>query len=100
MPGLHRWTADVPDWTPDQGGPEGWAQEVACVAWEGEGALVLVDPLVDEGDWGAIDALVERHWRAGCGGRDVSVARPLGWGGGRALCELAGDRGLGAHRSR
>ena len=61
MPGLHRWTADVPDWTPDQGGPEGWAQGVACVAWEGEGALVLVDPLVDEGDWGAIDALAERH---------------------------------------
>jgi hypothetical protein len=61
LPGLHRWTADVPDWTPDQGGPEGWAQEVACVAWEGETALVLVDPLVPEGDWGEIDALVERH---------------------------------------
>jgi hypothetical protein len=61
LPGLHRWTADVPDWTPDQGGPEGWAQEVACVAWEGEDALVLVDPLVGEADWGEIDALVERH---------------------------------------
>ena len=61
LPGLHRWTADVPDWTPDQGGPEGWAQEVACVAWEGNGALVLVDPLVPDGDWGAIDTLVEGH---------------------------------------
>jgi hypothetical protein len=60
LPGLHRWTADVPDWTPDQAGPEGWAREVACVAWEGQGALVLVDPLVADGDWGEIDALAER----------------------------------------
>ena len=61
LPGLHRWTADVPDWTPDQGGEEGWAQEVACVAWEGEDALVIVDPLVADGDWGEIDSLAERH---------------------------------------
>ena len=61
LPGLHRWTANVHDWTPAQGGPEGWGQEVACVAWEGEDALVLIDPLVDEGDWEAIDALVVRH---------------------------------------
>ena len=73
MPGLHRWTADVPDWTPDQGGPEGWAQEVACVAWEGEGTLVLVDPLVDEGDWGALDALVKRH------GEPVAVVVTCPW---------------------
>lgn len=61
LPGLHRWSAEVPDWTPDQGGPEGWAKEVACVAYEGEGALVLVDPLVKSDDWKAIDKLVERH---------------------------------------
>ena len=61
LPGLHRWTADVPDWTPDQGGAEGWAQEVACVAWEGEDALVLVDPLVPDEDWAAIDSLAERN---------------------------------------
>ena len=61
LPGLHRWTAPAPDWRPDQGGPEGWEQDVACVAWEGDGALVLVDPLVPDGDWRAIDALVERH---------------------------------------
>lgn len=68
LPGLHRWTADVPDWTPDQGGAEGWAQEVACVAWEHEDALVLVDPLVPDGDWGEIDSLAER-----CGGRVALV---------------------------
>ncbi len=47
----------MPDWTPDQGGPEGWAQEVACVAWAGEETLVLIDPLVEAGDWAEIDAL-------------------------------------------
>ncbi len=51
----------MPDWTPDQGGPEGWAKEVACIAYEGDGALVLVDPLVNGDDWAEIDALVERH---------------------------------------
>lgn len=61
LPGLHRWTTEVPDWTPDQGGPEGWAKEVACVAYEGDGALVLVDPLVNGDDWAELDALVERH---------------------------------------
>jgi hypothetical protein len=61
LPGLHRWTADVPDWTPAQGGREGWAQEVACVAWEEDSALVLIDPLVEDGDWDEIDALVERN---------------------------------------
>lgn len=60
-PGLHRWTARVPDWTPEQGGPEGWAQDVACVAYEARDALVLIDPLVADGDWGAIDTLAGRH---------------------------------------
>lgn len=50
----------MPDWTPDQGGPEGWAQEVACVAWAGAGPLVLVDPLVADGEWAEIDSLAER----------------------------------------
>jgi hypothetical protein len=61
LPGLHRWTAPVPDWTPDQGGPEGWHQEVASVVWEGDEALVLVDPLVPDDDWESVDSLVARH---------------------------------------
>lgn len=72
-PGLHRWTARVPDWTPDQGGAEGWAQEVACVAWEGYGALVLIDPLVDPGDWREVDALVKHH------GEPVAVVTTCPW---------------------
>jgi hypothetical protein len=61
LPGLHRWTATLSDWTPDQGGAEGWGPEVACVAWRGEGALVLIDPLIPEGEWEAIDEIVQRH---------------------------------------
>jgi hypothetical protein len=60
LPRLHRWTADAPDWRPDQGGPEGWEREVACVAWEGEDSLVLIDPLVADSNWGPIDALAKR----------------------------------------
>lgn len=60
LPGLHRWTAEVADWTPEQGGPDGWQKAVSSVAFEGSEALVLVDPLVDGDDWGEIDALVER----------------------------------------
>ena len=72
-PGLHRWTARVPDWTPDQGGAEGWTREVGCVAWEGDGALVLVDPLLDPEDWTEIDVLVKRH------GGPVAVVTTCPW---------------------
>ena len=44
-PGLWHWTAPHPDWTPDDGGPEGWEQEVSCYAYEAPDALVLIDPL-------------------------------------------------------
>lgn len=65
-PGLHRWTARHPDWDGSEGGENGWEPDVTCLAWEGEGALVLIDPLVQDGDWSALDALVA--------GRDVPVA--------------------------
>ncbi len=62
-PGLRRWTAPHPDWTPEEGGPEGWEREVGCVAWEAPDRLVLIDPLVpSEGTeaqelWTEIDAI-------------------------------------------
>jgi glyoxylase-like metal-dependent hydrolase (beta-lactamase superfamily II) len=62
-PGLWRWTALHPEWTPEQGGPEGWEAEVGCVYWEAGDAVVLVDPLVPaerERFWGALDRDVER----------------------------------------
>ncbi len=44
--GLWCWTGLHPDWTPDEGGPGGWEQEVGCVYFESPGAVVLIDPLV------------------------------------------------------
>jgi glyoxylase-like metal-dependent hydrolase (beta-lactamase superfamily II) len=63
-PGLWRWTAPHPVWTPADA--DDWARDVGCVYAEVDGALVLVDPLVpldtDEGDrfWRALDRDVER----------------------------------------
>jgi hypothetical protein len=70
-PGLYRWTARHPDWEPDQEpeSPGDWDPDVGCVAWAAPGALLLIDPLVE--DWNALDALVERH------GPKVHVAATL-----------------------
>ncbi|MGH2351560.1 MAG: hypothetical protein ACRDJN_08090 [Chloroflexota bacterium] len=43
-PGLWRWTAPHPDWTPEEGGPGGWEQLVGCVYYEAPDAVVLIDP--------------------------------------------------------
>jgi glyoxylase-like metal-dependent hydrolase (beta-lactamase superfamily II) len=70
-PGLWRWTAPHPDWTPEQGGPDGWESEVGCVYYEAPEAVVLIDPLVP-----AKDEHRERFWRAL--ERDVEAAgRPV-----------------------
>ena len=58
-PGLWRWTARHPEWTPDQGGPGGWEAEVASFYCEAEGSLLLVDPIVPSGL-----PEQERFWRA------------------------------------
>jgi hypothetical protein len=44
--GLWYWTGLHPAWTPADGGPDGWEQEVGCVYYEGPDAIVLFDPLV------------------------------------------------------
>jgi glyoxylase-like metal-dependent hydrolase (beta-lactamase superfamily II) len=62
-PGLWRWTAPHPDWTPDESGPNGWERDVGCVYYEAPSAVVLVDPLVPpERDeyFAALDRDVER----------------------------------------
>ena len=45
-PGLWRWTARHPDWTPEEGGPDGWEPDVASVYLEGDDAVVMIDPQV------------------------------------------------------
>ena len=62
--GLWRWTGLHPAWTPADGGPDGWEQEVACYFYEGPDAIVLFDPLVPMEDrdrfFEALDGDVER----------------------------------------
>lgn len=62
-PGLWRWTAPHPAWRPgaarDSAGD--WPQDVGCVAYAAPETLVLVDPLVPDDGWPALDALVRDH---------------------------------------
>jgi glyoxylase-like metal-dependent hydrolase (beta-lactamase superfamily II) len=64
-PGLWRWTATHPEWTPEAGGDEGWEPEVASYAVVQDETLVLIDPLVPADDeerfWRALDDDVRRH---------------------------------------
>jgi hypothetical protein len=55
-PGLWTWTAPHPSWTPDEGGPEGWEQEVRSYALDTGEALVLFDPLVEVAEAGELAA--------------------------------------------
>jgi glyoxylase-like metal-dependent hydrolase (beta-lactamase superfamily II) len=65
--GLWRWTAPHPEWTPEEGGSDGWEQEVASLYLEAPDRVVLIDPLVpsDERDrfFDALDRDVERASR-------------------------------------
>jgi len=47
-PGLWTWTALHPEWTPEEGGPEGWEREVRSYTYDARDSLVLFDPLVSE----------------------------------------------------
>jgi hypothetical protein len=62
--GLWRWTGLHPAWTPADGGPDGWEQEVGCYFYEGPDAIALFDPLVPMEDrdrfFEALDRDVER----------------------------------------
>ena len=71
--GLWRWTAPHPDWEPNpkQDSPADWAQLVGSVAYGNGGTLVLVDPLVPQGGWRALDRLAK--------GKRVHVLTTLGF---------------------
>jgi hypothetical protein len=74
-PGLWRWTAPHPAWRPgakrDSAGD--WPQDVGCVAYDAGRTLVLVDPLVPDDTWPALDALVREH------GPRVHVLTTIRW---------------------
>ena len=62
--GLWRWTGLHPAWTPAEGGPDGWEQEVGSYYYEAPESIVLFDPLVPMEDRDrfleALDRDVER----------------------------------------
>jgi hypothetical protein len=57
--GLWRWTAPHPDWVApkEKDNPADWPRDVGCVAYEAEDALVLIDPLIVDGDYQPLDDL-------------------------------------------
>lgn len=66
-PGLWRWTAPHPEWTPAKAGPGGWEEWVGCIYYEAPGHVVLIDPLAPpaatpehETFWKALDRDVQR----------------------------------------
>ncbi len=59
-PGLWRWTAPHPEWTPEKDGPGGWAQRVASLYYEAAETTVLIDPQTPAS--GTSDA--DRFWDA------------------------------------
>jgi hypothetical protein len=66
-PGLWRWTARHPDAEddPEPGSAADWPPDVGCVAYAAPDALVVVDPLVPDGEeepfFARMDELVARH---------------------------------------
>ena len=68
--GLWWWTGTHPDWTPDDGGPDGWGAEVSSYAFDCGGVFVLVDPISPPS---VIDELAE--------GRRVAVGLTSEWHG-------------------
>ncbi|HEX8206200.1 MAG TPA: hypothetical protein VF587_09090 [Solirubrobacteraceae bacterium] len=73
LDGLWRWTAKHPAWKPaaEPGDADDWPQDVGCVAYRAERALVIVDPLVPEE--GFLDELVEQV------DLPVCVLQTIGW---------------------
>jgi glyoxylase-like metal-dependent hydrolase (beta-lactamase superfamily II) len=72
--GLWRWTAPHPEWKPG----DDWDEDVGCVYVETPDAVVLIDPLVPQGDdravfWEALDRDVNRI------GRPVVVLLTCEW---------------------
>jgi len=67
-PGLLTWTALHPSWTPGEGGPEGWDEEVRSYAYDAGDELVLFDPLAPPPEiFGLADArpvavILTCHW--------------------------------------
>jgi glyoxylase-like metal-dependent hydrolase (beta-lactamase superfamily II) len=58
-PGLKRWTAPHPEWKPEEDELDESYRPVASLLYRARDALVVVDPLVPDELWPALDAEVE-----------------------------------------
>jgi hypothetical protein len=97
-PGLWRWTAPHPAWSPDAPAesPADWPRDVGCVICHVPDATVLIDPLVPpdgEGFLRKVDARVRRRRRP------VFVLTTIGFHR-RSRAELAGRYGATTSRAR
>jgi hypothetical protein len=61
-PGLWRWTTPHPDWeAPKQeDDPADWPRDVGSVAYETTETLVLIDPLIANGNFATLDEVAEK----------------------------------------
>lgn len=72
LEGIFRWEAPHPGWTPDDAeGGEGWERVVASYLVETPEGPVLIDPLVADDGWDALDAVLR--------GRTPAVLLTLFW---------------------
>lgn len=72
LDGVFRWEVPHPDWTPDDAeGGRGWERVVACYFVETRGGPVLIDPLVSDEGWDALDQALR--------GRTPNVLLTLFW---------------------
>jgi hypothetical protein len=69
-PGLWHWKAAHPEWSPKDGGPTGWEQEVSSYAWDSGSTIVLFDP---QSPPQLVDELAS--------GKDVAVVLTCAWHG-------------------
>jgi glyoxylase-like metal-dependent hydrolase (beta-lactamase superfamily II) len=58
-PGLKRWTAEHPEWKPEEDELDESYRPVASLLYRARDALLFVDPLVPDELWPALDAEVE-----------------------------------------
>jgi len=76
-PGLWRWTAPHPEWTPgaEPGSPQDWDQVVGSVLFEAADAVVLIDPLLPVQGRDELLAWLD----AQIGDRPVSILTTIRW---------------------
>jgi glyoxylase-like metal-dependent hydrolase (beta-lactamase superfamily II) len=72
-PGLKRWAVPHPDWKPEEDDLDESYRDVASILFDGDDALVVIDPLVPDELWPELDAEVKQS------GKPVVVLTTIGF---------------------